>query len=552
MPAALVLTYLLAAVAASVPGRLMWRRRHASPLALPLVLILCGLAEWSLVQALATAADPVETKRVLNRLIFPGVCAVVAGVLWHTVVYTGYRRWMTRRMGLVLAVEPAVVVLALLTDPWHHLFYCREGTIAGGPDPPGWGSVLVVHPGPLYWAHTGYSYVLLTAASVLLVRACRRAVRGHRRLHLLVLLAMLAPTTGNLATLFRDLHTQGADLTPVLFLVPATVWWWNERKGFHEVPIAAGQVLAALNDAVMVLDVSGRFLDANPAATDLVGTLAPEDAPRVLGRSWPEVVGPTLAAALRDREQRTLTTRDDRTLDLRVAAISTAAGKPLGWVVVVRDITEVERLRAELAELADRDGLTQLHNRRYLERVLTGWEDSPAPEPFAVVMIDIDHFKQVNDRYGHAVGDEVLRALALHLQDEVRSRDIVARYGGEEFVVLLPGAGPGDAAARAEGWRRWCAENVLDTHLGQVRVTLSAGIAGFPGHGRVRDLLRVADTALYRAKAQGRDQVVVATAPDPGTPPGTGGAVAGAAGPPRPRPRPDTSGDQVGNRRTRD
>jgi diguanylate cyclase (GGDEF)-like protein len=176
-------------------------------------------------------------------------------------------------------------------------------------------------------------------------------------------------------------------------------------------------------------------------------------------------------------------------------------------VVVVRDITELERLRAELTDLALRDGLTGVHNRRHLTAVLDAQDGD-----LSVVMIDVDHFKSVNDRYGHAVGDQVLVRVAQQLYGAVRDTDTVARYGGEEFVVVLPGTTATDAAERADDWRRRCSAVVVDTPRGPLTVTFSAGVAHLRPGDHPDDLLRRADEALYEAKLGGRDRVVVSDA----------------------------------------
>jgi diguanylate cyclase (GGDEF)-like protein len=206
----------------------------------------------------------------------------------------------------------------------------------------------------------------------------------------------------------------------------------------------------------------------------------------------------------------------------------------IGRVVVVRDTTElndkkreltaangrlqeqlrtIERLQADLAQQAACDDLTGLYNRRYLMRTLEG-ELARAREtgrPLSLVLLDIDHFKDVNDRFGHAVGDELLVAIAGALSATVRPGDTVARYGGEEFVVLLPDTTQEQAWDRAQEWRMRCAAVSIRTAAGPQSATFSAGVACFPDSGTSSAaLLHAADKALYQAKAEGRDRIVQA------------------------------------------
>lgn len=126
------------------------------------------------------------------------------------------------------------------------------------------------------------------------------------------------------------------------------------------------------------------------------------------------------------------------------------------------------------------------------------------------MMIDVDHFKMVNDRYGHPGGDEVLKRLASVLQSKVRSIDVACRYGGEEFLLLLPGMPPDIALARADLWRAAFAQEevVLGEH--HMQATISIGIASYPAHGdTLAQLTACADLALYQAKESGRNRVVL-------------------------------------------
>ncbi len=176
-------------------------------------------------------------------------------------------------------------------------------------------------------------------------------------------------------------------------------------------------------------------------------------------------------------------------------------------------IAEVELLQVRLREQAIRDPLTGLFNRRYftetLQRELARCRREE--RPLSLALLDLDHFKEINDAFGHEAGDRVLEAFGGFLRERTRDGDVACRYGGEEFVVLLPGA-PGQAAsARAEEWRG-ALQRFRVAHSGRdLGVTISAGIAEFPTHaGTHDDLIRIADVALYQAKREGRNRVVLA------------------------------------------
>ncbi|HXZ12725.1 MAG TPA: diguanylate cyclase [Candidatus Sulfotelmatobacter sp.] len=172
------------------------------------------------------------------------------------------------------------------------------------------------------------------------------------------------------------------------------------------------------------------------------------------------------------------------------------------------------RLRDSLRDQAIRDPLTGLFNRRYMEESLERElrRSIRHDRPVAVIMIDVDHFKQFNDRYGHPNGDALLRSLGRFLVEQVREEDIACRYGGEEFLLVAPEAALEIARDRADRIREQFKTLSLMQRMEVMEpVTLSAGIAAYPEHGSVPEaLIRAADRALYIAKHSGRDQVVVA------------------------------------------
>lgn len=175
-------------------------------------------------------------------------------------------------------------------------------------------------------------------------------------------------------------------------------------------------------------------------------------------------------------------------------------------------LAEAATQQLDLQEQANRDPLTGVNNRRYLSETLPRELSRARREgdPVAVIMLDLDHFKQVNDTYGHAAGDEVLKALAALLKRGARDSDVICRYGGEEFVLIMPGMTTEHARQRIELWRTELAGMLVRHGAADIRVTLSAGVAGFPAHGEDMDtLLTRADEMLYRSKSEGRNRVSV-------------------------------------------
>ncbi len=170
-----------------------------------------------------------------------------------------------------------------------------------------------------------------------------------------------------------------------------------------------------------------------------------------------------------------------------------------------------------LESMAERDTLTGLYNRRKF--VATAEQElarlGRAPADLCLLLIDLDHFKRINDQYGHPAGDAILQHVASVLVSHVRATDTVARLGGEEFIVLVPHTSVDGALALAEKLRQALHQHVLDWHGTPLQVTASVGVCGTAGqHSTTFDTLySAADDALYAAKHQGRDRVVLASAP---------------------------------------
>jgi len=279
--------------------------------------------------------------------------------------------------------------------------------------------------------------------------------------------------------------------------------------------------LKAAANGIVITDHEGHIEWANPSFCKLTGY----DLHDVLGRQPAELVTSGLQdQAFYETMWRTVlqgetwrgeivNKRKDGEFyheELCIAPVRNESGAIRHFIFINEDISERKRMEEELQKLARTDSLTGLFNRRvFLERL----EQETArlarldASPIALLMLDLDHFKRINDTYGHAAGDNVLRHFAELIRSTVRTIDLPARLGGEEFAILLPGADRTDALAMAERLRKQVEASSLPHEKGYIHYTVSIGASALSTKdANSEEALHRADAALYAAKSNGRNQ----------------------------------------------
>jgi diguanylate cyclase (GGDEF)-like protein/PAS domain S-box-containing protein len=297
--------------------------------------------------------------------------------------------------------------------------------------------------------------------------------------------------------------------------------------------VSFADLVAHANDIIIVTDApTRRIVYVNPAFTGLTGYSAAEAMGRSPGRL---LQGPRTDAAtvklLSDALRRQVPVRTEILnysksgreywLDINIVPLRAADGTVTHFAAIERDISDTKRMQQQLAELALLDALTGLANRRafadaLVREVARARRDA---SPLALVMFDIDHFKSINDRHGHAAGDAVLRSVGERLRPALRPHDILARVGGEEFAVLLPGANLCTGTAVAERSRALLQTAAVAFATQSIAVTASFGAAALEANDDAagEQLMRRADAGTYAAKRRGRNRVCIepAAAPAP-------------------------------------
>jgi len=278
--------------------------------------------------------------------------------------------------------------------------------------------------------------------------------------------------------------------------------------------------LDTLPSPIFIKDRQGRYIACNKAFENYIGLTRA----KIIGGTVYDVSPPQLAAIYEKADQELMQRGGTQSYETNVcyadgtfhdvvfhkSVYLNAAGESDGISGTMLDITERKRLEQQLEIAAATDFLTGIHNLRTFYE-LAGQEFKHfirSGGDLSLIVIDIDYFKEINDNYGHAVGDDALRQFVRAVQGNLRDQDIFARAGGDEFRIMLPGTRTEGASLVAERIRQAVGQLSIDSPNGSVRLTISAGICScLPGDETLDEVTKRADAALYVAKAAGRNNV---------------------------------------------
>lgn len=508
-------------------------RRPSAPGLNFLLLMLLMLAVWNFSYAMIALAPTLEAKRFWLRVENIGI--QLTPIFWFlfTVQYTRLDKWLNKFTGGFFFVVPLLTLVFIWSNSWFHFQYVsiQPASVSGGP--------LVIERGWWYGVTNMHAYLLNVVCIVLLARQAIQYRNIYRRQMFTLLGAVMIPVFVNvlyqLAPIILPSSILRVDLTPISFTISTGLIAFGVfgLRIFDLVPIARYTVLEHIPEMVFVVDAHDRVLDANTTAQKMLGKSMHE----IVGRDplevfehWPQMINRFLTTDGR-REEIQIPGDPPHTVEMTVFNLYNRFDALDGRVIVAHDITEhkwlendlkyanealklqldeIEELRAKLQEQAIRDPLTNVYNRRYMMEFLDQEITRASREqyPVSVVIMDLDHFKQFNDHYGHHCGDVVLQAFAQFLLEHTRRSDVVCRYGGEEFVILMPHATIDDGYERVDTWRQVFSETAIDYDSMKFSATFSAGLAAFPEHGLTSDaIIQAADQALYHSKDHGRNRV---------------------------------------------
>lgn len=487
--------------------------RHERVGAPPFALLMLATTVYTLAYAFELTSTTLEEMLFWIKVEYLGISMIPALWIILVITYVGKNIWLTPLRVAALFFIPVMTLVLNHTNEYHHLYYSAVSVSNYGPFP-----ILAIQAGPWYWVQMIYNSVAFLFASYLLLSAWWQVNTPYRRQISIMLGASAAPWFANIIYLAGyspyglDLVAFGMAIAGLLFSLGLF------RYGMIEIaPIARDMVFEGMRDGVLVLDSLNRLVDFNPAAKNILIALSSDK----IGQPVEEVLEsyPHLLKHIFSEPDRhiDLEINEGKKCDhynFRTWPIFDSRNQPIGKTIVLINITEQVILLKKMRTLATIDKLTNIYNRSHFYELCEKEIDwaNRNERALSLIIMDIDHFKTINDKYGHQAGDYTLKAVVEVCRSSLREHDIMGRYGGEEFTVFLPETPPDMAFEVAERLRTKIAKLPLTLKNDMVFVTASFGVVGVERAGDVEldKLLTISDEALYRAKDEGRNRVVLA------------------------------------------
>lgn len=471
-------------------------KQHDSPGARTFSGFMLSTGVWSLATALTTLSD------YYGQVFWAKVSYIAIATLpplWFIFVLQ-QRGALRKSLVAWLFVIPVLTILLVWTNDFHHVFWL-DTNFNQTVTPPAFETVR----GFWFWGvHTLYSYGLLVSSIVLLLWQLRNTPPSQRGQLVLLVGAVSAPLVVNALYIMGFQLLGSVDPTSLTFAVSGIfiALALFRYKLLQLEPIAFRTVFENLPDAIIVLDTKQTIVSINTAAKGMLGNNA-----HLVGKNissvidnWAELVAQYEAAGQPNHQVIFNFQGVQRHLNVSSSLLHNERGKVIGAVVVARDISESKAFQ----EQAYRDPLTNLANRRMLELEgeLLFNNCVRSDHPLSILYLDLDGFKNINDKYGHKTGDYLLQYASERLKGCVRGNDLLVRLGGDEFVAVLPNANREKAFEVSER-----ITSALEKPFGisgqQLTVSASIGLALYPDDARsLGELLEKADAAMYRVKHQ--------------------------------------------------
>ena len=473
--------------------------------------LLLAVFIWSTCFIFEIMGGELHTKLLFANIKFLGINAIPIAFLILTIQNIDNKQKLGN-WAYVLGAFYLISTVVIWTNDLHHWY--RQAphlqTVNGGLQ------ILVNDYGFWYYKiQIPIHYLIILLTLRIIIQARFFSSRSYQAQSGILITSFAIPFVVDILYNFGITPIPNFNFTAAIFSVSSTLiaYALYRHRLFDIVPMANDLIVNNFSEGVIVLDLHDRVIGINPSACQIVRTNSKD----AMGKSASSMLWFFDDSVFQSKtEQKVLTFHHNELdgikhyYDVTTLPIKDRRKITVGTLITIKDVTERHLSFMTAHVLATTDSLTGIYNRRHFIELL---ETELARAillslPLAVIMFDIDDFKQFNDTYGHAVGDEILITTTKTCQTHLRELDLLGRYGGDEFVILLPQANPTLAASVAERLCKMLSGLQVAINDKIVSVTISMGVTGYNGQGKetADKLLQSADIALYKAKQHGKNQ----------------------------------------------
>lgn len=462
---------------------------------------------WSVGYTLEIVSSNFNTKVFWLNVQQIGIFGSPIAWLVLALQYCGKDKWLHKKYMIPLSLMPILAILLIWTNDIH--FAMRLDVFL---ESSGQLSVVKTVRSPLALFFIVYSYLLLIISLFLFIASFKRAVLPYSGQLFILIISLLLPVVTMLMDLLKLNPFAPFGPTSSVFIISGLLVAWSlfRYQLFSIWPIARDKVIDEMQDGIIVTDPFGKIVDKNTAAWNILEQnldnfthtrLNIGQSLDLLLKLWPE-----WRKCYKDLKEHQIEVSLDSKIyyEIKISLIKTRKGKFIGHLTVLNDITNRKRIERDLFKQATTDYLTGIFNRRHFidlskQEYLIA---SRYHKPLSLIILDIDHFKRVNDTYGHMAGDKVLKQFTSICKNLLREADIFGRIGGEEFAVTLPDTAIDGGFMVGEKIRSTLEQVKIQIDDVQfITITVSVGVSSKLEHDiSFESLLHRADDLLYKAK----------------------------------------------------
>jgi len=484
-----------------------------------------SVSEWLITALIESLVVDQSSKILWSQFLYIGFVLTFPLLLLFLLTYIRQRN-VTSRMVVSVMIIPALTLIMAWTNPLHGWLWSgfSQGSIEN--------NVLIYHHGFWFWLHNSYLYLLLIVGVIYLIRATILATPPFRRQLIILIVGIMFPAITGTLYAFGWMPLEGLDITPtgLAFTGAFLAWALIRYQLLDLLPVARTALIEQLQDGVIVLDMNGRIADINRSTQKLLGWDPKEIIGKDIDRYFSELRKLTFSTNGPIRREIPLPDSPGLILEFQSSSLFNPRKEEVGKLLVFRDVTLRHRAEADLQnanqqlkeqlaknkllqkkleQMALHDSLTGLYNRHIDEILQKDFSRAHREnKPISLAMIDIDHFKKINDNFGHQTGDQLLKSFSKYILSTIREEDLAARFGGDEIMLVFPGMDQENAIKKAEEIRENFSRLTVLADQQKISTTISIGIATYPQSGKtVDEVIRAADRALYAAKEEGRNRV---------------------------------------------